>query len=271
MTTGRRDDAKRPSGSERLIDMRTLRAFVSSVALTVICEIAGAGIIIDDFDGPSLDPGWTVVGQAGSFSTNPGSYTVTTEYPNYSGLSRTVGVGDFEVMIQYGRITGLAGANVRLDINDGTGFFVIMAEAPRYGGWGPNIVADWNNGTGGNQRLMSVQISNAPIDDLAFDILWSESTRTFVTKYKLNGAVWSSEYSAAYGVPSSPGRTATPWILAWDSGSGTTSAEMNGYMQINSVAVPEVDPDDAGSVLALVACALGLFERRGPRLVRHAT
>ena len=234
---------------------------VASVALVAICGIARASTIIDTFEGPTLSPAWSVVGNNGSFASNPGYYTVSTEYPSYAGISRTVGAGDSEVRIQYGRITGLAGANARLDINDGAGFFVIMVEAPRYGGWGPNIVADWNNGTGDNHRLMSVQIPNAPIDDLAFDIRWIESTHTFVAQYKLNGSAWSSEYSVVYGVPSSAGRTATPWILSWDAGSGTTTAEMDAYLQINS-AVPEIDPVSAVSTLAFLAGSLELFGRR---------
>ena len=239
-----------------------LRAWTVAALLGAMAvgRISLGDTIIDTFNGPSLDPAWSVIGNSGNFTSNPGFYTVSADYPQSAGLIRTLGVGDAEVMIRYGSVTGLAGANVRLDINDGPGWFVIMAEAPRNGSWGPNIVIDWNNGVGPNNRLLSQQFGGA-ISDLAFDIRWTESTQTFSAKYSLNGSGWSQDYSAFFGVASSPTRTVSPWIIAWDSGPGTTPAELNTYTQTTS-SVPEIDPNSLGSILALVLGSLGLLERR---------
>lgn len=232
---------------------------VIAIAVAASTPIARASVIIDHFNGPTLDPAWTVVGNAGSFATNPGSYTVSTVYGEGAGLTRTLGSGDSEVMIQYGSITGLAGGNARLDVSDGPGqLIVIMAEAPRNGGWGPNIVIDFNNGTGPNQRVMSVPISMT-ITDLAFRMVWSESAQTFVVSYNLNNAGWSIGYTANYGIASSATRTVTPWILSWDAGPGTTTAQMNLYSQIVTAAVP------GSGVAALASIGLAAAARRRRR------
>lgn len=223
-----------------------LAAFAVAIAFATA---ARASVIIDHFSGPTLDPAWSVVGNAGSFVSNTGHYTVSTVYGETAGLTRTLGAGDAEVTIQFGSITGLAGANARLDIWDSpTQGIVIMAEAPRNGGWGPNIVIDFNNGTGPNQRVLSVPIS-ATINDLAFRMVWSESAQTFVVSYNLNSAGWSAGYTANYGIASSASRTVTPWILSWDAGAGTTTAEMNFYSQIVTASVP------GGTGLAALAIA----------------
>jgi hypothetical protein len=242
---------------------RTLALALSLVGSAVLLP---AATFTDTFSGPTLDAGWTVVGNAGNFSTNPGYYTVSTEYPQSSGLARTLGSGDSEVTIHYGSVTGLAGANARLDVTDGAGqFFIIMAEAPRNGGWGPNIVIDWNNGTGANRRLLSVPLPSLSITGLSFNVRWTESTQTFAARYKLNevsAGAWSAEYSAVYGVASSANRTVTPYILSWDAGAGITTATLDSFVQTNGGAASVPDAGHTPATLGVILAGLATLRRR---------
>ena len=237
-----------------------------ALALASSGAVLSAATFTDTFAGPTLDAGWTVLGNAGSFSTNPGYYTVGTEYPQSSGLTRTLGSGDSEVTITYGSVTGLAGANARLDILDGAGqFFIIMAEAPRNGGWGPNIVIDWNNGTGSNRRLLSVPLPSLTLTGLAFNIRWTESTQTFAARYRLNevnAGAWSAEYSAVYGVASSGSRTVSPYILSWDAGAGITTATLDSFVQTNGGAASIPEASRTLPLLGAILAGLAGLERR---------
>jgi len=202
--------------------MRKIKLIVSGllVAGSVTTPVNGGVSYTDSFDGPALDPEWTVLGTAGTFSS--GHYQVSHNGSGINGIRRTVGLGDFTEVLELDNMTFSGVVDTQIRHKDSSGYQLIV-----------NIV----NGTlacgvwDGSAYLPQSAVSLAGATDLNLRFTWTDEPGVggrWLIKYEADDGGYqtlAAVPSSVYRSDDSSGRA----FECWMAGAGTGTIDVDYY------------------------------------------
>jgi len=216
--------------------MNSKKMFLGIVAVLILTSTSYAVTdFTDNFDGPSLDAGWTVLGSAGDFTTTPGHYHLIHNGVALNGLTRTVGSGSFTSVLELDNISLNDTVVSEWRFLDDSGYiflidFTIIADT--------GLPASLSCGvwTGSTYLPKSSAISLGSATDLNLRVTWANQAGLggiWLVEYELNDGGYltlASVPAAQYPSDGSETRTVEFWMAA----DGTGSIDVDLYSVVEN-------------------------------------
>jgi len=189
---------------------------------TIQIEVVGSPpYMVDHFDGPTLDPAWTVLGTAGTFTS--GIYRISHTGSGQNGLSRTVGSGDITSVVELDNLSFSGTVDTTFRYIDESGYMLIVQVVD--GGLNCGV---WN----GSDYLPQVtDVPLAGVTDLNLRFTWTDEPGlggSWLIEYDANDAGYQSLVTipaSVYLSDASSGRTFELWM----EGAGTGMIDVDRF------------------------------------------
>ena len=196
----------------------------------------------DNFNGPTLDPQWSVMGSAGTFVS--GHYRITHGGSGVTGLNRTVGSGSFTEVIELDNMNFSGTVDTQYKHIDASGYQLIVQvinDSVNCGVWtGSAYMPKGSSPLGG-------------ATDVNLRVTWTDEPGvggSWLIEYEANDGGYQTLVTvtaAEYPSDDSAGRTTEFWMGA----TGTGSIDVDYYSIVGDNAPSQPDPTDSAQDVSI--------------------